>query len=114
MSQTRYDFIRHRSPRPRRQRHTATSTLQYIERALACLQAQPEKISVIRDNVTHYEAQPHLPKAARNALKRFQYVLAVTDDPQEIARWILEDSEEGRKFRQFPLLLKGVCDDEDN
>lgn len=110
MSRISFDPIRYRAPRPRRPRSTTPSTQAYIQRALDCLQADPQKIAVIRGNVAHYETQTHLPKSARNALKRFQYVLAVTDDPQEIARWILDDTEEGRKFRQFPLLLRGLCD----
>ena len=86
-------------------------TLAYFQQALQCLQANPERVAIIKANLDYYEQQPHLPKSAHAAIKRFQYLLAVTDSPADIERWLMEDSQEGRKFRQLPLLLKGVCDE---
>lgn len=71
----------------------------------------PERVEVIRENLAYYEQQQHLPNSAKAAIKRFQYLLAVTNNPEEMERWVMEDSYEGRKFRQLPLLFKGVCDE---
>lgn len=95
---------------PRRERDSKRpEDLGYFQRAFECLKENPERVSIIKDNLRNYEQQPHLPNSAKAAIKRFQYLLAVTEDPAEMERWIMEDSYEGRKFRQLPLLLKGVC-----
>lgn len=100
-----------KSSRPRRPRENSKpENLSYFEQALECLAQQPERIEIIKANLVYYQAQEHLPKSAKAAIKRFEYLLAVTEDPKEIANWVLEDSYEGQKFRQLPLLLKGLCD----
>ncbi|RUO32015.1 hypothetical protein CWE12_03235 [Aliidiomarina sedimenti] len=104
-------FTAYRSHRPvGRQQPQPAAELAYFERALDQLQQAPERLAIVKANLAHYERQSHLPKSAKAAIKRFQYLLSVTEDPLEMRRWILEDSYEGRKFRQLPLLLKGVCD----
>lgn len=106
MSQAFHPF---RNRRPARQRQPVDRDKSYFVQAFDCLREHPERVAIIRDNLTHYSAQPHLPKSAQAALKRFEYLLSVTHDPDEMARFVLEDSYEGRKFRQMPLMLKGVC-----
>ncbi|WP_194757179.1 hypothetical protein [Aliidiomarina indica] len=90
------------------QRSEHPLTLDYYERALDELIASPEKMAIVQDNVTFYAQQQHLPKSAQAALRRFEHFFAVSDSPTDLRRWVLEDSYEGRKFRQFPLLFKGV------
>ncbi|TRW47977.1 hypothetical protein FM042_11640 [Aliidiomarina halalkaliphila] len=80
----------------------------YFERVLAELVSSPEKMMIVRSNVDTYSQHQHLPKSAQAALRRFQHFFAVSEDPTELQRWVLEDSYEGRRFRQFPLLFKGV------
>lgn len=107
MSQAHYPF---RNSRPRRRREQRPEDLSYFQQAFDCLRAHPERVARVQKNLAYYEQQRHLPKAAQAAIKRFQYLLAVTDDPEEMAHWVMADSIEGQKFRQLPLLLKGVCD----
>lgn len=97
---------RHRGARAFRERPEPPRD--YFDKALAALKADPRKLEIVRDNLRHYEQQAHLPKRVHRALKRFSYLLAVTDDPDEIARWVLQDSYEGNAFRQFPLIFKGL------
>ncbi|MCH8493042.1 MAG: hypothetical protein LAT53_07415 [Idiomarina sp.] len=93
------------------ERTSKPEQVNYFQQAFTCLKAMPERVDIIRQNLEYYEQQPHLPKSAKAAIKRFQYLLAVTNDPAEMERWVMADSYEGRKFRQLPLLLKGVCDE---
>lgn len=82
--------------------------LDYYQRVLAELVSSPKKMAIVRDNVEAYSQQKHLPKSAQASLRRFQHFFAVSEDPLELQRWVLQDSYEGRRFRQFPLLFKGV------
>lgn len=106
MSQAYHPF---RNRRPARQQQPRDRDKSYFERAFECLRKHPERIAVVIENLNLYRTQPHLPKSAQGALTRFEYLLSVTHDPNEMARFVLEDSYEGRKFRQMPLMLKGVC-----
>ena len=106
MTQAYHPF---RNRRPARSHQPQDRDKDYFERAFECLRQHPERVAVIIENLNQYRTQPHLPKSAQGALKRFEYLLSVTHDPNEMARFILEDSYEGRKFRQMPLMLKGVC-----
>lgn len=110
MSQAYHPFRNRRPSRERGARDTSPQQTAYFEQALACLAAHPERISILVKNLHYYQQQQHLPKSAKAAIQRFEYLLAVTQDPHEIAQHVLEDSYEGRKFRQLPLLLKGLCD----
>lgn len=83
--------------------------VEYFKQAFECLKAEPERVAIVQENLASYESQTHLPKGARAAIKRFQYLLEVTQDPSEMERWVMEDSYEGYKFRQLPMLFKGVC-----
>lgn len=104
-------FYPYRNTRPNRpSRQENAQNLAYFEKALKCLAEHPERVKLIKENLEYYRAQPHLPNSAKATVKRFDYLLAVTNDPAEMTRWIMEDSYEGQKFRQMPLLLKGVCD----
>lgn len=99
-----------RNRRPTRQRQATDRDKSYFVQAFDCLRAHPERVAIIEQNLRYYNSQPHLPKSAKAALTRFEYLLSVTRDPEEMAVFVLEESYEGRKFRQLPLLLKGVCD----
>lgn len=109
MSRAYYPF-KHSSKTHRRKdedtRHSA-----YFEQAFTALKQHPERVARIKENLAHYQQQAHLPKSAQAAIKRFEYLLAVTSDPFEMERWVMEDSYEGKKFRQLPLIFKGVGDD---
>ncbi|RUO35979.1 hypothetical protein CWE13_10580 [Aliidiomarina shirensis] len=106
MSQAYYPV---RNRRPQRERNLKAEDLSYFEQAFTCLKEMPERVAVLRANLAYYQQKKHLPKAAKAAITRFEYLLAVTEDPEEMERRVMEDSYEGRKFRQMPLLLKGVC-----
>lgn len=108
MSQAYHPF---RNQRPRRPSSNGSEDLSYFRQAFTCLKAHPERVHKVALNLAYYQQQTHLPKSAQAAIKRFEYLLSVTDDPGEMERWVMEDSYEGRKFRQLPLLLKGCCDD---
>lgn len=107
MSQAYHPF---RNQRPRRPSRSGSEDLTYFQRAFNCLKAHPERVQVIALNLAYYQQQTHLPKSAQAAIKRFEYLLSVTNDPHEMEQWVMEDSYEGRKFRQLPLLLKGCCE----
>ena len=98
-----------RNRRPARQHQPLDRDKSYFVRAFECLRKHPERVTIVMQNLKYYRTQVHLPKSAQAALKRFEYLLSVTLDPDEMARFVLEDSYEGRKFRQMPLILKGVC-----
>ncbi|RUO23266.1 hypothetical protein CWE08_01025 [Aliidiomarina iranensis] len=98
-----------RNRRPQRERKPKPENLSYFEQAFSCLKQAPERIEILRENLAHYQQKKHLPKSAKAAITRFEYLLAVTEDPEEMERRVMEDSYEGRKFRQMPLLLKGLC-----
>ncbi|RTE87745.1 MULTISPECIES: hypothetical protein [Gammaproteobacteria] len=93
-------------------REKTEAPLAYFEKALAALQANPEKVKTLKANLAHYEKQQFLPKSAKVALKRYSYLLALTNSVDEITKWVLQDSYEGQRFRQFPLIFKGVINDE--
>ncbi|MCC5879275.1 MAG: hypothetical protein JJU03_05225 [Idiomarina sp.] len=99
-----------RNQRPRREPRNRQEDLSYFQRAFTCLKENPERVERVRENLHYYQQQPHLPKSAQAAIKRFEYLLSVTEDPAEMELWVMEDSYEGRKFRQLPLLLKGCCE----
>ncbi|WP_139043491.1 hypothetical protein [Idiomarina sp. A28L] len=97
-----------RNRRPQRERKPKAENLSYFEQAFVCLKEDPDRVAILRANVNHYQQKKHLPKAAKAAITRFEYLLAVTENPEEMERRVMEDSYEGRKFRQMPLLLKGI------
>ncbi|CUS48451.1 MAG: hypothetical protein HLUCCO02_00175 [Idiomarinaceae bacterium HL-53] len=112
MNQKYYPF-RSRS-RKNGERERAEAPFSYFEEALKVLHADPSKISILRDNLAYYEQQSFLPKSAKIALRRYSYLLSLTDNIDEIEKWVLQDSYEGQRFRQFPLIFKGILNDEPN
>lgn len=102
-----YHPFRHRRPK-RPQPPGPAEDLAYFRDVFAALRAHPERVERIVTNLHYYQQQRHLPKSAYAAIQRFEYILDVTRDVDDIERWVMEDSYEGRKCRQLPLLLKGI------
>ncbi|MGX5914326.1 hypothetical protein ACR0ST_06285 [Aliidiomarina sp. Khilg15.8] len=106
MSQANYPFRNRRPKRPQSPR--PEEDLDYFRAVFAVLHENPERVERIVENLRYYQQQQHLPKSAYAAIKRFEYMLEVTQDVEEIEQWVMEDSYEGRKCRQLPLLFKGI------
>lgn len=106
MAASYYPFKSRRAQRVKREREETPLT--YFEAALEHLKKHPEDMAVLKRNLEHYEQQAFLPKQAKLGLQRYRNFLAVSSDPEALEKWVLQDSHEGIRFRQFPLIFKGL------
>ncbi|MDN3487866.1 hypothetical protein [Pseudoalteromonas sp. APC 3694] len=94
----------------RRNRPTSSRNLQFINRVIAQLKAEPEKLQLIKNNLAYYRAQTHLKRGFLLAIERFDWVFEATDNIDEICDQIMADDYIGNRLRRYPLLFKGVVE----
>ncbi|CAH9062408.1 hypothetical protein PSECIP111951_03665 [Pseudoalteromonas holothuriae] len=84
---------------------------EFIIAALNELKVHPEKLEIIKTNCAEFKQQPYLKRGLLLAVERFEWVFAIDDDVQRIAKQVLADDYIGNRLRRYPLLFKGViCD----
>ncbi|WP_113908137.1 hypothetical protein [Aliidiomarina celeris] len=108
MSDRYYPFKSKRGPSGKREREEAP--LLYFQKALTHLKNNPQDMAILKQNLAFYEQQVHLPKQAKLGMQRYRHFLAVSNNPDELEKWVLQDSYEGMRFRQFPLIFKGLVE----
>lgn len=92
----------------RKNRSTPTRNTLFINQVIAALQADPSKLSIIRQNLDEYRQQQFLKRGFLLAIERFDWVFEATDDVQQICSQILADDYIGNRLRRYPLLFKGI------
>ncbi len=101
-------FAARRQRRPRK-RDEASVNLAYLSRVFEELARQPGKIAQVRANLDEYRQQRFLPRGFIRAIERCEWVLDLGEDIELLQRAVFEDSDTGRRLRQYPLLFKGIC-----
>ncbi|MCF6439638.1 hypothetical protein L1077_09375 [Pseudoalteromonas luteoviolacea] len=79
-----------------------------MEQVVSALRQNPEAIEIIKTNCQHYQSQAYLKKGLKRTIEHLEWVLAADNDIERICTQIMADDHIGGKFRQYPLLFKGV------
>ncbi|KPZ58478.1 hypothetical protein CWC16_01250 [Pseudoalteromonas sp. S3776] len=95
-------------PRRIRKRTTNKQTTSFINQVIAELQAHPEKLDIVRQNLDEYREQTYLKRGFLLAIERFDWVFEASNDVNFICQQILADDYIGNRLRRYPLLFKGV------
>ncbi|MGO2181881.1 MULTISPECIES: hypothetical protein [Pseudoalteromonas] len=95
---------------PPRLKKRATSKLNtsFITQVIIELEANPNKLEIIRHNLAYYRTQTHLKKGFLLAIERFDWVFAACNNVDEICAQIMADDYIGNRLRRYPLLFKGI------
>ena len=74
------------------------------------LKNNPDKLDIIRDNLSYYREQQFLKRGFLLAIERFDWVFEASNDVDQICAQILADDYIGKRLRRYPLLYKGVLE----
>ncbi|ESP94447.1 MULTISPECIES: hypothetical protein [Pseudoalteromonas] len=89
-------------------RVSSQSSQEYIAQVVTSLQQDPALLEIVKANCDYYQQQQFLKKGLKRAIEHLEWVLAADDDITRICQQIMADDHIGTKFRQYPLLFKGV------
>lgn len=91
-----------------RKRPTSGRNINFINKVIAELKNEPQKLSIVKENLEYYRAQSHLKRGFLLAIERFDWVFKATNDIDEICDQIIADDYIGNRLRRYPLLFKGI------
>ncbi|MBQ4835068.1 hypothetical protein [Pseudoalteromonas luteoviolacea] len=91
-----------------RKRINSQSSQEYMEQVVTSLLQDPALLEIVKANCNYYQQQQFLKKGLKRAIEHLEWVLAADDDITRICQQIMADDHIGMKFRQYPLLFKGV------
>ncbi|MEC8327181.1 MAG: hypothetical protein VX100_14025 [Pseudomonadota bacterium] len=83
---------------------------QYLKSVIAALQAEPEKLNIIKQNIAHYQSQAYLKRGFLRALERMEWLFEANLTIDEFCQQIMADDYIGNRIRRYPLIFKGVLD----
>ncbi|KPV96259.1 hypothetical protein AN214_01605 [Pseudoalteromonas sp. P1-9] len=95
--------------RPRKEKQHPQQ-LQYLKAVIAALQADPEKLNIVKQNIAHYQNQAFLKRGFLRALERMEWLFEANLTIDEFCQQIMADDYIGNRIRRYPLIFKGVLD----
>ncbi len=82
----------------------------FINQVISELKNNPDKLDIIRNNLSYYRQQQFLKRGFLLAIERFDWVFEASNDVEQICTQILADDYIGKRLRRYPLLYKGVLE----
>ncbi len=86
----------------------------YLTAVFRKLASEPDLIAVVKENIDTFKGKQHIRNSAKKTLARLEWHFdAEQPDIELLATEVLADDYIGQKYREFPLLFKGVLTEDE-